>query len=195
VKKFGSNVKKISEYGKNADNILRFMLTQSNTSGGKKHPGNINKVIIQTIMMLTSSCKANGITNLPQIITTLDSDIPHLNLSIPSFSKAIYNILDNAIYYVGQKFENPSDAQITITTENLFSTVEISIRDNGIGIKSDVIEKIFNPFFTTKPDGTGPGLGLSTAKEVIEDHCGQISANSVETEFAEFRISINKPEA
>ncbi|MDR3156043.1 MAG: hybrid sensor histidine kinase/response regulator [Holosporaceae bacterium] len=195
MNKFGSNVKKISEYGKNADNILRFMLTQSNTSDGKKHPGNINKVIAQTITMLISSYKANGITNLPQVTTTFDNAIPHINLSIPSLSKAIYNILDNAIYSIGKKFDNPSDAKIAITTENLFSTVEIIIHDDGNGIKADIIDKIFNPFFTTKPEGTGPGLGLSTAKEVIEDHDGQISVNSIETKFAEFRIIITKPTA
>ncbi|MDR2781866.1 MAG: response regulator [Holosporaceae bacterium] len=192
LKKFQSNVIKISEYGQNADKIIRFMLDQSKTSGGKKHPVNINKIVLQTITMLLSSYKINGITTLPKIETKFDNALPNVSLSIQSFSKAIYNILDNAVYSVISKYEDISLANITIRTENNPSSVYIFIYDNGVGIKKDIIDKIFIPFFTTKPEGTGPGLGLSTAMDVIQDHSGVLSVNSVENEFAEFKIQLEK---
>ena len=192
LKKFQSNVKKISEHGQNADKILRFMLTQSNDSGGKKHPANINKIITQTITMLLSSYKTSGKTNLPQIETALDNAIRHTMVSTPAISKAIYNILDNALYSVMFKFEDITQAKIKIKTENTPDSIKIVIYDNGIGIKDDIKDKIFAPFFTTKPEGTGPGLGLSSAKEVIDEHNGTISVKSTDSEFAEFSISIPK---
>jgi signal transduction histidine kinase len=192
LKKFQSNVIKISDYGQNADKIIRFMLDQSSTSSGKKHPGNINKIISQTITMLFAAYKGNGITTLPKIDTEFDNTLPHIPISTQSFSKAIYNILDNAVYSVINKFEDISLAKISVKTENHSSNIGVSIYDNGSGIKSNIIDKIFEPFFTTKPEGTGPGLGLSTALEVIQDHAGGISVDSEENNFARFNIQINK---
>jgi C4-dicarboxylate-specific signal transduction histidine kinase len=168
------------------------MLDQSKTSDGQKHPVNLNKVITQTITMLLSAYKTNGITTLPKIDTEFDNAIPHTSLSIQSFSKAIYNILDNAVYSVISKHKDISTAKIVIKTENNPTSIDISIYDNGVGIKANIIDKIFVPFFTTKPDGTGPGLGLSTATDVVQDHSGSLSVNSVENEFAEFKIKLEK---
>ncbi|MDR0677400.1 MAG: hybrid sensor histidine kinase/response regulator [Holosporaceae bacterium] len=192
LEKFKSNVTKISDYGQNSDKIIRFMLDQSNTSGGSKYPCNINKIIAQTISMLLASYKSNGITTLPKIDTELDNALPHVMISVQTFSKAIYSILDNAVYAVISKFEDVSLMKIKVKTENDGSFIGISIYDNGNGIKQDIVDKVFNPFFTTKPEGTGPGLGLSTAKEVVEDHGGVISVNSVENEFTEFKIRMEK---
>jgi signal transduction histidine kinase len=186
-----SNVTKISEYGKNADKIIRFMLDQSSTSGGKKYPTNVNKVISQTIIMLLAAYKTNGITKLPTVDTDFDEAIPHIPISIQSFSKAIYNILDNSMFSVINKYDNISNAKISITTEATSSSLKISIYDNGGGIKEDIKDKIFEPFFTTKPEGsTGSGLGLSTAKEVVDEHRGNLSVQSIEGDYAKFTILI-----
>jgi len=192
LKKFQSNVSKISDYGRNADQIIRFMLDQSNTDNSKKHPANVNKIISQTINMLLSSYKSRGITNLPQIATALDNNIPHIILSIQSFSKVIYNILDNALYSVLKKFEDQSLSEIKISVSDHLNDIEIIVRDNGIGISSDVKERIFEPFFTTKEGGMNPGLGLSTSLEIIQDLKGSISVDSAQGEFAEFKITIPK---
>jgi signal transduction histidine kinase len=192
LKKFQSNVVKISEYGQNADKIIRFMLDQSKTTGGLKHPVSINKVISQTITMLLAAYKTNGITTLPKINTEFDNALPHTSISIQSFSKAIYNILDNAVYSVISKYEDITLASIVVKTENNPTSIDISFYDNGVGIKEADIDKIFVPFFTTKPEGTGPGLGLSTAMDVVQDHSGTLSVNSVENEFAEFKIQLGK---
>ena len=78
-------------------------------------------------------------------------------------------------------------------TENTSDAVKVSIYDNGTGIKADILDRIFTPFFTTKPEGTGPGLGLSAAKEVVEEHQGRIDVNTEEGQYAEFTITIEKP--
>ncbi|MDR0968889.1 MAG: response regulator [Holosporaceae bacterium] len=192
LKNFQSNLTKISGHGQKADKILRFMLDQTNASGGAKHPGSINKIISQTITMLLNSYKNNGITTLPKIETEFDNALPQIPISTQSFSKAIYNILDNAFYSVMRKFEDITQAKIVIKTENCPSHAKISIYDNGSGVKQNLFGKIFEPFFTTKPEGTGPGLGLSTALEVAQEHSGTISVNSQENEFAEFEIQIAK---
>ncbi len=192
LKKFQSNVSKISDYGRNADQIIRFMLDQSNTDNSKKHPANVNKIISQTISMLLSSYKSRGITNLPQITTALDNNIPHIVLSIQSFSKVIYNILDNALYSVLKKFEDQSLSEVKISVNDHLNDIEIIIKDNGLGIPSDVKERIFEPFFTTKEGGMNPGLGLSTSLEIIQDLKGNISVDSAQGEFAEFKITIPK---
>lgn len=193
LSKFLSNSQKIREYGHNADKIIRFMLDQSTTSVGKRYPGNINKIIDQTITMLISHYKGNGITSLPRIETQLDNSIPHVLISIQSFSKALYNILDNAFYSVIEKYEDISQASVRVKTENTSDAVKVSIYDNGTGIKADILDRIFTPFFTTKPEGTGPGLGLSAAKEVVEEHQGRIDVNTEEGQYAEFTITIEKP--
>ena len=192
LRKFQSNVSKISDYGRNADQIIRFMLDQSNTDSSQKHPANINKIISQTINMLMSSYKSKGITNLPQITTDLSEDIPHIVLSVQSFSKVIYNILDNALYSVQKKYQDQALSEITISVKNHLNDVEIAIRDNGTGISNEIKNRIFEPFFTTKEDGMNPGLGLSTSLEIIRDLKGSISVDSTEGEFTEFKIFIPK---
>ncbi|GHU20913.1 hypothetical protein FACS189472_13070 [Alphaproteobacteria bacterium] len=191
LKKFQSNVQKITEYGRNADQILRFMFSQSNASEGKKHPASISKIVTQTIGMLKSSYKATGVTSLPLIETKLDT-VPLFPLTVQAISKMIYNILDNAVYSVINKFDDVTEGNICVTTKNTEENIEIIIRDNGSGIKEDLQQKIFEPFFTTKPAGVGPGLGLSTSCEVASDHNGKITVTSIEGAFAEFTITISK---
>lgn len=189
--RFKANVNKIYEYGQNADKILRFMLDQSNTSSGAKHPTNINRIVTQTITLLMSAYKTNGITTLPKIETQLDDTIPHIAVSIQAMSKAIYNLLDNAVDSVCSKFKDINDAKILVKTENTEQSVIISIHDNGTGIGYDIKDKIFEPFFTTK-QGVKTGLGLSTAREIISDHDGTLTFDSIEGEYAEFKITLHK---
>lgn len=190
LRKLQSNVSKISNYGRNADQIIRFMLDQSNTDSSQKHPANVNKIIEQTINMLMSSYKSKGTTNLPRIITDFSKNVPHIVLSIQAFSKVIYNILDNAFYSVQKKYPDPTLSEVRISVKNNLTDIEIIIRDNGLGISSEIKNKIFEPFFTTKTGGMNPGLGLSTALEIVQDLKGSISVDSLEREFAEFKITI-----
>lgn len=192
LQKFQSNVSKVLEYGKSADQIMRFMLDQANIDNNKKSPANVNKIITQTIDMLFSAYKSKGITNFPKISTNLDENIPHIIMSVQSFSKVIYNVLDNALYAVMNKFEDLSSAQISITTKNLSEDIGIDIRDNGIGMSEEVQNRIFEPFFTTKEGGMNPGLGLSTVLEIIRDLKGSIVVDSSEGNYSEFKITLPK---
>lgn len=193
LKKFSSNVRKVSEYGQSADKILRFMLSQSSEDGGQKHLGNVNKLVTQTISILLSSYKSSGRSNLPQVQSKLDNAVPHIKVSTQALSKAIYNVLDNAVYFVIKRHEEDmSKAEVRVTTENTQDSIKIIVYDNGIGIKNEIKSKIFTPFFTTKSEGEGVGLGLSSATEIIRDHGGEITMNSQEGEFSEFVISLKK---
>lgn len=190
--KFNNNVSKIAEYGRSADRIIRFMFDQSNTSKGQKSPADINKIIQQTITMFNSAYKSNGFTKIPKIETQFDTNIPHVNLSIQAISRAIYNIFDNAAYAVLHRYEKLDDCKIVISTEDGDGFIKISIFDNGGGIPDDIIEKIFNPFFTTKQEENRPGLGLSSSKEVIEKNGGTIAVESTPGESSRFTIKLEK---
>lgn len=193
VQKFRSNVSKISEYGRNADKIIRFMLDQSNSSGDKKHPSSINKVILQTITMFLSTHKTNGITIFPKINQNFDENIRPFPIAVQSISKAIFNILDNSIYALEKKFPtNLAEGIITITTREYERNVEITIHDNGIGIPQEIHGKVFAPFFTTKVEGVNPGLGLATTKEIITEHEGEISVKSIVNDYTEIIFTIQK---
>lgn len=192
--KFTNNVSKIAEYGRSADRIIRFMFDQSNTSKGQKSPADINKIIQQTITMFNSAYKSNGFTKIPKIETQFDTSIPHINLSIQAISRAIYNIFDNAAYAVLHKHEKLEDCKIVISTKDEGNGIEISIFDNGGGIPDDIMDKIFNPFFTTKQEENRPGLGLSSSKEVIEKNGGTISVESTPGESSKFTIKLEKQE-
>lgn len=192
LERFSSNVNKIYEYGQTADKIIRFMLDQSNTSDGTKHPANVNKVISQTVTMLMSGYKANGVTSLPKIDLELDESMPHIAISIQSFSRAIYNLLDNSVDSVLTKHKEIEHAKIIVSTENQQDTIVVSVYDNGMGIKEEIRSKIFEPFFTTKRGDIHTGLGLSTVQEIVNNNGGSVSCESTEGEYTKFRIIINK---
>jgi len=187
---FKDNVAKISEYSRSADRIIRFMLDQSNTSNGQKTPADINKIIQQTISMFYSSCKAKGILSFPQIETNFDEQIPHINVSIQSISQVIHNLLNNALHSVMQKYDQNEDRQIKVSTKITDGRTQIIVYDNGTGIPADIVDSIFNPFFTTKSEAEGVGLGLSSSKETIEEHGGTISVVSEPGQYAEFIITL-----
>lgn len=192
LNKFKSNVSKIYDYGHNADRIIRFMFDQANTQGGEKLPANINKIISHTITMLRSHLKSTGTTSLPKIETQLDEHIPHIAVSTQAISKAIYNLLRNSIESVLLKFENVDDSKIVIKTENQENSILISVYDNGVGISDSIKEKIFEAFFTTKHELGRQGLGLTTAQSIVLDHNAELKFHSVEGEYAEFSIIMQR---
>lgn len=192
TQKFGDNVGKVAEYGRSADKIIRFMFDQSNTSKDQKSPADINKVISQTITMFNSSYKSNGFTKIPKIETNFDTKIPHISLSIQAISRAIFNIFDNAAYSVLHKYEKLEDCKIVVTTKDDGDNIKITVYDNGNGIPKDIIDKVFNPFFTTKQDENRPGLGLSSTKETIDKHAGSISVKSEDGKGTEVTILLKK---
>jgi signal transduction histidine kinase len=129
-----------------------------------------------------------------EIIQDLDPSMGKFNIIPQDLGRAFLNIYNNAFYSLGEKKKKIGDAfepELKITTKKSDGLVEISIRDNGLGIAQKNIDKIFQPFFTTKPTGQGTGLGLSLAYDIVtKEHEGALTIDSKEDEYASFSISL-----
>jgi len=125
-----------------------------------------------------------------------DSALEAINIVPQNIGRVLLNIFSNSFYSVHEKKmdkRNGYDPLLEVTTKNHQDWVEIRVRDNGKGIPAEIIDKVFNPFFTTKPTGKGTGLGLSLSYDiVVQEHRGEIKVKSVEGEYAEFTILIPK---
>jgi signal transduction histidine kinase len=131
-----------------------------------------------------------------KIETDFDNSIGMVRVVPQDISRVFLNIINNACYSTNIKKKELKDAYVpvlSIKTKNYEDRIEIIIRDNGKGIPRDIIDKVFNPFFTTKPAGSGTGLGLSISYDIItQEHKGELNFDTKEGEFAEFTISIPK---
>lgn len=194
IKNIQLDIKKISEHGKKADKILRFMIDQSTTAKAEFYYTNLNKIVAETVKMLISDYKAANKEINAKIELKLDNKVPEkLFLSAQAINQALYNLIDNAIYSLNNKTYDEDWPLINIKTKNYDEFVEISVYDNGIGIDKGLTRVIFEPFFTTKKDGKGPGLGLSAVSEaVVQLHKGSVKVNSEPNKFAEFILTIPK---
>lgn len=193
-----SNVLKISQYGHRADSIVTSMLShaRSNTHADFE-PTDLNANIKEIIKQMLSAKKAKDPTFDVTFENEFDPAINKVSLIPQEFNRVIMNLLDNAFYAVDKKKNSLGNAytpKVTIITKDLGKDhISILIRDNGTGIPNQSKEKVFTPFFTTKPPGEGTGLGLSLSRDVIVSaHHGDIKVNSVEGEFTEFLITLPK---
>jgi two-component system, NtrC family, sensor kinase len=119
-------------------------------------------------------------------------DIPEIDCYPGKLNQVFMNILSNSVYAIKKKFEGQSGGELTITTTQDESNIQISIRDNGTGMPKEVMSKIFDPFYTSKPVGEGTGLGLSIVYKIIENHKGNIQVDSKAEEWTEFIITLPK---
>ena len=189
------NQEKINEHGRRADSIVKNMLQHSVISTGQKEPVNINTLADEYLRIAYHGYRARDKSFNISLKADYDSSIGKVNISAQDFGRALLNLFNNSFYYVSQKFHSNhvSDYEpcLQLITKNLGKTVEIRVKDNGPGISSKVINKIFQPFFTSKPTGQGTGLGLSLAYDIItKEHGGTISVESIEGEYAEFILQI-----
>jgi len=181
------NQEKINQHGKRADGIVKGMLQHSRGSSEKKELTNINQLCDEYLRLSYHGLRAKDKTFNAKFESDFDPSIPKINVVPQDIGRVILNLLNNAFYAVS-KVEN---ALVTVTTKNLGDKIEIRIKDNGSGIPESIKEKIFQPFFTTKPAGSGTGLGLSLAYDIITKvHEGNLKVNSKEGEGSEFIIII-----
>jgi signal transduction histidine kinase len=189
-----SNAQKISEHGKRADSIVKGMLLHSRGKSGERQPADINAILAEYLNLGYHGMRAQDNTFNLKIETAYDNTIGMLNIVPQNISRVFLNVINNACYSTGQKKKRLKDAYfpiLQVRTRNLGDKVEILIRDNGEGIPQEIIDKIFNPFFTTKPAGQGTGLGLSLSYDiVVHEHKGEMKVDSVTGEYAEFTIVI-----
>ncbi|OCR00279.1 serine/threonine protein kinase [Oscillatoriales cyanobacterium USR001] len=190
------NVSEINEQGQRANSIIQSMLMHSRSDSSSRQRTDINALVAQALQLAYHSIRAKDPGFNLIIETDYDQSITELEVAFSDLSRALINIIDNACYASHAKlFQVGGDFQptIVITTKNLDTTAEIHIRDNGMGISKENQEKIFLPFFTTKPPGQGTGLGLSITHEIIVgQHRGNLEVKTELGNYTEFIITLPK---
>jgi two-component system NtrC family sensor kinase len=188
------NLQKIKEHGNRIDGIVKDMLLHSRGEKGEFQPVDLNRLLEENISLLYHSMRALDRSFDIKIETSLDHTIGKVKIVPQEFSRAFLNIANNACFAANEKRKKAAPGffpSVSIKSRNLGENIEICIRDNGNGIPRENRNKLFTPFFTTKPAGTGTGLGLSIAHEIItKEHKGAIDFKSKEGEYAEFIITI-----
>ena len=190
------NLEKINQHGKRADSIVKGMLMHSRGTSGEKVLTNINDLLDQYVTLAYHGLRAKDKEFNITIEKEYDDSIVKINIIPQDISRVFLNVINNACYAANQKrLKEDKDFSpvLKVSTKNLEKTVEIRIRDNGDGISKSIREKLFNPFFTTKPTGEGTGLGLSLSYDiVVKQHSGEIKFESEEGKYTEFRIILPK---
>jgi signal transduction histidine kinase len=188
------NVAKINEHGKRADSIVRGMLLHSRGKAGERQNTDLNALLAEYTNLAYHGMRAQDNTFNVRIETDFDPTIGSVSIVPQDLSRAFLNIVNNACYAANEKrrtARNGFSPVVRVSARNLEDRVEIRIRDNGNGIPQTIREKIFNPFFTTKPAGVGTGLGLSLSYDIItQEHNGSIVVDTKEGEFTEFIVVI-----
>lgn len=186
------NNEKISHHGKRADSIVKGMLQHSRNSSGQKELADINMLVDECMRLSYHGLRAKDKTFNAKTETDFDSSLPKINIAPQDIGRVVLNLFTNAFYSVMQKKKQLGDSFepiVTAKTSKVPTGITISIRDNGTGIPQKVIDKIYQPFFTTKPVGEGTGLGLSMSYDIItKGHNGELKADTKEGEYAEFTI-------
>ena len=186
------NEQKINYHGKRADSIVKGMLQHSRSSTGQKEPVNINNLVDECLRLSFHGMRAKDNSFNAKSETDFDTTITTVNVVSQEIGRVMLNLFTNSFYSVLQKQKTASDnfePVVSVKTKMHPDAVHIIVRDNGNGIPQKVIDKIFQPFFTTKPTGEGTGLGLSMSYDIItKGHGGELKVATKEGEFAEFTI-------
>jgi signal transduction histidine kinase len=194
------NLDKIVQHGKRADSIVKNMLLHSRQGSGEHRPVDINALVEESLNLTYHGVRAEkqGFNIILQ--RSFDPAAGEIDAFPQEITRVLLNLISNGFYAAAKRREQTGgdgyEATLTAATRSLGDRVEITIRDNGIGIPPEVREKMFNPFFTTKPAGEGTGLGLSISHDIIvKQHGGSIEVETRPGEFTEFRIVLPRKAA
>ena len=186
------NEEKINYHGKRADSIVKGMLQHSRSSTGQKEPVAINNLVDECLRLSFHGMRAKDSSFNAKSETDFDPGITTVNVVSQEIGRVMLNLFTNSFYSVLQKQKTAAgnfEPVVSVKTKMHPEAVHIIVRDNGNGIPQRVIDKIFQPFFTTKPTGEGTGLGLSMSYDIItKGHGGELKVETKEGEFAEFTI-------
>ncbi|WP_426409578.1 GAF domain-containing protein [Bradyrhizobium ganzhouense] len=190
-----SNLEKVVQHGKRADSIVKNMLLHSREGSGERRPTNVNALVEESLNLAYHGARAEKSEFNIKLTRDLDPDVGSVELYPQEITRALLNLISNAFYAATKRKSEAADETLEPTlaaiTKNLGNRVEIRIRDNGTGIPPDVKQKMFNPFFTTKPAGEGTGLGLSMSHDIIvKQHGGTIDVETEPGSFTEFIIAL-----
>ena len=190
------NVIKINEHGGRADGIVNSMLLHSRGKSGEKQKVNLNDLLNESLNLAYHGYRSQDSTFNCKMEKNYDSTLEPINVVPQNISRVFLNIFNNGFYSINEKNKEKIESYnplVRISTQNLGDEIEIKIWDNGNGIPKEILDKIFNPFFTTKSAGKGTGLGLSLSYDIIvQEHQGELKVNTQRGEFAEFVITLPK---
>ncbi len=193
-----ANEEKINHHGKRADAIVKGMLQHSQTSTGQKESTDINKLADEYLRLAYHGLRAKDKSFNATLKTDFDESIGIMYIIPQDIGRVLLNLINNAFYAVDEKNKQQPEGYepaVSVSTKKINDKVEIKVNDNGNGIPQKVLDKIFQPFFTTKPTGQGTGLGLSLSYDIIKAHGGEIKVHggeikveTKESEGSEFMI-------
>jgi signal transduction histidine kinase len=189
-----ANEEKINHHGKRADAIVKGMLQHSRTSTGQKELTNINALCDEYLRLSYHGLRAKDKSFNAKFETNFDPSLPKINVVPQEMGRVILNLINNAFYAVSErmKLNEPGyEPSVIVSTRKEKDKVEIKVKDNGTGIPKNVVDKIFQPFFTTKPTGSGTGLGLSLSYDIVtKGHGGELSVETKEGAGTNFQIKL-----
>ncbi|MCW3114032.1 MAG: integral rane sensor signal transduction histidine kinase [Segetibacter sp.] len=190
------NLYKIKFHGKRADAIVKAMLQHSNSGVGKKEPTDINVLTEKYFSVSYSGLISKDPTLHVTLLPDFDKNIGKIEVIQQDIGRVLINLFNNAFYSVVDKKKklglgaNNYEPAVEVSTKKVQGGVEICVKDNGFGIPQNVVDKIFQPFFTTKPTGQGAGLGLYLSYDIVKAHGGELSVETIEGEGALFIITL-----
>ncbi|HYK44823.1 MAG TPA: ATP-binding protein, partial [Parafilimonas sp.] len=195
------NETKILHHGKRADAIVKGMLQHSRTSTSQKELADINALCDEYLRLSYHGMRGKDKNFNAEIRTDFDASVGKINVVPQDIGRVLLNLYNNAFYAVSEKSKNPEGFEnprglhpyvptVTLVTKKLDGKILIAVKDNGAGIPQNIIDKIFQPFFTTKPTGEGTGLGLSLSYDIIKAHGGEIKVETKEGNESEFIIEL-----
>ncbi|OSZ73887.1 two-component sensor histidine kinase [Chitinophagaceae bacterium IBVUCB2] len=185
------NQQKILHHGKRADAIVKGMLQHSRSSSGVKEPTDINALADEYLRLAYHGLRAKDKSFNVAMRTDFDESIGNINIIPQDIGRVVLNLITNAFYVVDEKKKSGIDGYeptVSVSTKKINGKIEIKVADNGNGIPQKVLDKIFQPFFTTKPTGQGTGLGLSLSYDIVKAHGGELRVETKEGEGTEFII-------
>jgi signal transduction histidine kinase len=201
------NLEKILHHGKRADGIVKGMLQHSRSSSGVKEPTDINVLCDEYLRLSYHGLRAKDKSFNAKFETHLDPTLLKVNVVPQDIGRVVLNLINNAFYAVNERVKSEKtdvksvpahvspltshyEPTVTVSTKKLSDKIEIRVKDNGNGIPDSIKEKIFQPFFTTKPTGQGTGLGLSLSYDIVKAHGGELKVETKEGAESEFIIQL-----
>jgi signal transduction histidine kinase len=189
------NLRRIVEHGKRADNIVKSMLAHSRSGGGDRESVDLNALVDESLNLAYHGARAQDQNFNITIERSYGENIAPVALVPQDMTRVFLNLFGNAFYAANKRRREANDGEfrptLTVTTRDLGKAVEVRVRDNGSGIPIEIRDKLFQPFFSTKPTGEGTGLGLSISYEIVtKQHRGTIEVSSVIGEFTEFTVCL-----
>jgi signal transduction histidine kinase len=197
------NLEKIHRHGKRADAIVKGMLQHSRSSSGQKEPTDINALADEYLRLSYHGLRAKDKSFNADFKTDFDPELPKIMVVPQDIGRVLLNLINNAFYACAERSrstvserakqnEDGYNPAVLVSTKRLQEKIEIIVNDNGSGIPENIKDKVFQPFFTTKPSGLGTGLGLSLSYDIIKAHGGELRVETTEGIGSTFTIILSK---